>query len=376
MANRIVLVDPVTNHVQHLESVSFASLKVKERQGLEAWVLQNPEVLGESLLVITPEFARFDKSKRRLDVLALDRGGTLVVIELKLEASNSLADLQAIRYAAFCSTMQAEDLVRELAGCEGLSEEEAEAKILEFLDADTLPSLEAGPRIILAAGSINDQELMSCVLWLRTFEVDITCVELTPYKLPDTEQIMLVPRVIIPLPEARDYIVSVEKKEAVQRRDEADRRSNEALWRAIAQSFNEFGMPFQARSTKAGGYSQIRFGDSNVHYEWELAKSRNALGVSLDFENAELEHNLRLLELVSVASGAVSEGLPWEFEAGPWGKRWARARFLLPYEANTKPSNIAADAAAAMKTLIERTWPLIREQVKVRDDLKVLPEGT
>ena len=34
--------------------------------------------------MITSEFDRFDKSDRRLDILALDRAGRLVVVELKL----------------------------------------------------------------------------------------------------------------------------------------------------------------------------------------------------------------------------------------------------------------------------------------------------
>lgn len=324
------------------------------------------------MLVTTSEFSRFDKSKRRLDILALDSEGNLVVVELKLDTANSLADLQAIRYAAFCSTMQMEDLVRELAAYDGIPEGEAEAKILDFLDMDTLPELGDKPRVILAAGSISDQELTSCVLWLRRFGVDITCVELTPYRMPNQDIIMLVPRVIIPLLEAKDYIVSVEKKEA-QKRKEASWLASEPLWQAISQELNKFGMPFQGRSTKAGAYSQLRFGDSNVHYEWQLRKRQNAIGVALHFEHGKPPENLRLLEFVSAASDAIAEGVQWEFEARPWGKRWALAQLLLPYDGATKPSDIAPLAAEAMKTLIDRTWPLIRAEVKTKAEFLSYP---
>jgi hypothetical protein len=67
----------------------------------------------------------------------------------------------------------------------------------------------------LAAGGFDDPEVTSCVLWLRSFGVDIACVEITPYRLPDN-RIALVPRVIIPLPETKDYMVSAEEKEAEQ----------------------------------------------------------------------------------------------------------------------------------------------------------------
>lgn len=367
MADRIVLVDPDTNKVQHLESASFTDLNVRERQQLENWVLQNPAVLGEQLLVITPEFARFDKSKLRLDLLALDERGTLVVIELKLDAANSLADLQAIRYAAFCSTMQTDDVVRELAAYEEVSEEEAGAKILEFLRADELPALGDEPRIILAAGSIDDQALTSSVLWLRRLGVDITCVEITPYRLPDTQQLMLVPRVIIPLPEARDYVVSVERKEARQRRTEITRR-NEMLWRAVAQSFNDLGLPFQAKTTKSDNFSPVYFGDSNVHYEWFILKGKSALEVALHFQHDNIAENDRLLQQVSAAEATVCSGVSWAFDTRRFGKKWASAAFVLPYDDTTPVADIAPVAAEAMRALIERTWPIIRGQVKCREE--------
>jgi hypothetical protein len=166
--------------------------------------------------VVTSEFDRFDKSGKRLDLLALDDGGKLVIIELKLDAAGSLADLQAIRYAAFCSTMKFEKVVSLYAQFrkkDGI--EEARQAILEFLGDPEFKELDNKPRIILAAGGFDDPEITSCVLWLRSFKVEISCVEITPYRMPDN-RIVLVPRVLIPLPEAEEYIVRVEEKEAEQ----------------------------------------------------------------------------------------------------------------------------------------------------------------
>lgn len=214
MADFIFLIDPETKHPEKIEPVSFSEINISERKDLEQWVIDHPELLGEEFLIITPEFDKFDKTKSRLDILALDSKGVLVVIELKLDAHRSLADQQAIRYAAFCSTMRMEDLVTVLAKRLQKEPEEAFAKIREFLEVDELPKLGNHPRIILAAGSLDDPELTSCVLWLRTFGVDISCVELTPYRLPKSPHIILVPRIIIPIPEAGDYPIKVELKEA------------------------------------------------------------------------------------------------------------------------------------------------------------------
>jgi len=214
MADSIFLIDNETQDPIKVEPVSYADIGIKERGDLEQWVIDHPELLGEELLVITSEFDRFDKTHRRLDILALDSDGVLVVIELKLDVNRSLADQQAIRYAAFCSTIKTKDLVIFLAKRLNVTLEDASTKISEFLGVEELPALGNHPRIILAAGSLDDSELTSSVLWLRTFGVDISCVELTPYRLPKSSQIILVPRTIIPLPEAIDYVVSVEQKEA------------------------------------------------------------------------------------------------------------------------------------------------------------------
>ena len=197
--------------LEKIQSLSFSELGIEERTDLEKWIVMHPDLLEEDLLIITTEFDKFDKSSKRLDILAIDSDGVLVIIELKLDISRTLADLQAIRYAAFCSTMTMTDVIELLARTEEITNEEAEAKICEFLKAEELPELGDRPRIILAAGSIDDQELTSAVLWLRSFGIDISCVELTPYKV--LESIVLVPRTIIPIPEARDYQIRAQRKE-------------------------------------------------------------------------------------------------------------------------------------------------------------------
>ncbi|HVP12762.1 MAG TPA: hypothetical protein VMV94_16425, partial [Phycisphaerae bacterium] len=165
--DQIYVVEPESKRLTAVEAVSLAAIGIKERDDLEKWVLDNPQVLGEELLVITSEFDRFERSSRRLDVLALDKNGVLVVVELKLELSGSWADQQAIRYAAFCSTMTMEDVVSARAEFFGSSNDDARAAMLQFLGASELPELGDRPRIILAAGSLDDAELTSAVLWLR-----------------------------------------------------------------------------------------------------------------------------------------------------------------------------------------------------------------
>jgi RecB family endonuclease NucS len=65
--------------------------------------VKHPNLLGTNLLVLTKEYDKFDKSDKRVDILAVAEDKKLVVIELKRSVEHSHADLQAIRYAAFCS---------------------------------------------------------------------------------------------------------------------------------------------------------------------------------------------------------------------------------------------------------------------------------
>ncbi len=51
-----------------------------------------------------------------MDILGLDVRGKLVVVELKRTAIGTIADLQALRYAAYCSTLKLQDIAEMRAG--------------------------------------------------------------------------------------------------------------------------------------------------------------------------------------------------------------------------------------------------------------------
>jgi hypothetical protein len=70
---------------------------------------------------------------KRLDLLALDEEGTLTIIELEGDAAGTLADLQAIRYAAFCSTMTIPRIIELRAEYTKKDKDSAEREIQESL---------------------------------------------------------------------------------------------------------------------------------------------------------------------------------------------------------------------------------------------------
>jgi len=80
-------IDKEKNRITKLEKKSFSDLKFKEREHLQEWIAKNPSSLGEDLLIIQKEFSGFEDTNERLDLLALDKQGNLVVIENKLDDS-------------------------------------------------------------------------------------------------------------------------------------------------------------------------------------------------------------------------------------------------------------------------------------------------
>ena len=90
---------------------AFGDLNILERADLQRLLRQQQEVLGEELMIISEEFGNWEDSKRRIDLLALDRSARLVVIELKRTVDGGHMELQAIRYAAMVSAMTFDEVV-------------------------------------------------------------------------------------------------------------------------------------------------------------------------------------------------------------------------------------------------------------------------
>lgn len=71
-----------------------------------------PDGLGEDLLIIQKEFDGFDETRERLDLLALDKSGNLVLIENKLDDSGRDVVWQSLKYASYCSGLKKADILR------------------------------------------------------------------------------------------------------------------------------------------------------------------------------------------------------------------------------------------------------------------------
>ncbi len=61
----------------------FSTVGIKERADLQRLLRDQIQVISSETLIIAEEFGEWNESKRRIDLLGIDRNANLVVIELK-----------------------------------------------------------------------------------------------------------------------------------------------------------------------------------------------------------------------------------------------------------------------------------------------------
>ena len=204
-------IDPSTHESEAMTEVDFARLGLQERRDIQEWVAANPGILGEDLLIIGKEFSGFDRTDERLDLLAVDTDGKLVVIELKRDDTGTDAHWQAIKYASYLHRVDAEHIIEMLAAHESIPESEARIRLERHLGSDDLNALNNDQRIILASHRFAP-EVTSAAVWLNEKapgENLMTCVQLIPYSDAETDSLYVQANTIIPVPGIGNYVIGV-----------------------------------------------------------------------------------------------------------------------------------------------------------------------
>jgi hypothetical protein len=225
-----LLVDLGSGDIFRMEEMTLASVGLRERQDLQRWITAHPDLIAPGLLLVTTEFDRWairnQKVEDRLDALFLDTSGAPVVAELKRDRASDTVELQAFKYAAYCSQLTLEELAEDYAATHAVMIEEARAQLL-----DHAPALEDGGlravKIRLVAGSFGPS-VTSVVLWLRDYGIDIGCVEVSARRVAGSNQAVISARQLLPLAEAEDYLVRRREKE--QEEDCAREQPAESSW--------------------------------------------------------------------------------------------------------------------------------------------------
>ncbi|MFI3262465.1 MAG: DUF4268 domain-containing protein [Rikenellaceae bacterium] len=203
-------IDRNSNCINKLVEKKFSDLNFKERNHLQEWIAKSPDVFdGEELLIIQKEFAGFNETHERLDLLALDKDGNLVIIENKLDDSGRDVTWQAIKYASYCSTLTKDAVINVYQKHLGTSEN-AEDNISDFLGGQDIKDIDINTpnslRIILVAANFR-KEVTSTVLWLLNYGLKIQCFKAKPYQIG--EHLFVDFEQILPAKKAKDYSIRI-----------------------------------------------------------------------------------------------------------------------------------------------------------------------
>lgn len=207
-------INKTENNITKLKQCLFSDLGFKERENLQEWIAKNPEVLGEDLLIIQKEFDGFNDTNERLDLLALDKDGSLVIIENKLDDTGKDVVWQALKYTSYCSTLSTSQIIKIYQNYLNNTSlnEDAKSLLIDFLDLESDEELilnKNDQRIMFVANNYR-KEVTSTVLWLLDHDIKIKCFKATPYSLND--ELFLQIDQIIPVPETAEFMIDMKEK--------------------------------------------------------------------------------------------------------------------------------------------------------------------
>lgn len=294
-------VDLNQNRLSRLSQKRFSELNLRERDHLQEWLANQPDALGEELLIIQKEFDGFDETRERLDLLALDKDGNLVVIENKLDDSGRDVTWQALKYTAYVSGLTKTQIVdiyqQYLDRYAGGGN--AAVRICEFMEVEELEETVLNPgndqRMIFIAANFR-REVTATVLWLLSRGIRAQCFKVTPYAFGD--ELMVDIQQIIPTPEAADFMIGMAAKDIQENSEKtAQRRSHQVrreFWTNLKEAFAQTPCPVFPTITVTKDNWNISPVVAGTHYD--IVLTQKAAFVKLSIERPAAAENKAIFD--------------------------------------------------------------------------------
>ncbi|WP_350343160.1 DUF4268 domain-containing protein [Proteinivorax tanatarense] len=266
------LIDREKNEAISLSKKTFQELNFKERRHLQEWICKNTDILGEKLLVIQKEFSGFDDTKERLDLLAIDENGNLVIIENKLDDSGRDVVWQSLKYASYCSGLtkrNIKDIYQRYLDEQG-EQKYAEKLLCDFFGVEDFNEVELNndaQRIIMIAANFR-KEVTSTAMWLLDHNIKIKCIKVTPYELDG--QILLDTEQIIPIVDAEEYLIKIANKKQEELINKERKQTRHTIridfWTRMLQKMNDKSDLFKNISPSKDNWLSCGSGYSGLVY--------------------------------------------------------------------------------------------------------------
>jgi len=186
-----------------LDTPTLADVSITERYDLQEFISNSPgaffKELGLELFLLGKEIEPSKNVQDRIDLLAVDKEGCCVVVELK-RGNHKLHMLQAISYAGMISQWSSDDFLQ-------LLDEGKQEGLVDFLEVDT-EEINRTQRIVLIAEAF-DYALLIGAEWLSdNYGVDVMCCRISVAKDSDSGNEYLVCSNVYPAPELAQEAVS------------------------------------------------------------------------------------------------------------------------------------------------------------------------
>ncbi|MGV0035716.1 MAG: DUF4268 domain-containing protein [Candidatus Azotimanducaceae bacterium WSBS_2022_MAG_OTU7] len=369
-------IDLKQNRLSRLPQKSFTDLKLRERDHLQEWLANQPDALGEELLIIQKEFDGFKETRERLDLLALDKEGNLVVIENKLDDSGRDVTWQALKYTAYVSGLtktQIVDIYQQYLDRYADGGNAAD-RICEFMEIEKLEETVLNPgndqRMIFVAANFR-REVTATVLWLLSRGIRAQCFKATPYAFGD--ELMVDIQQIIPTPEAADYMIGMSNKEneekAIQNTQKKLHKLRLDFWKATLEQLRVDGItlyqnisPAKDRWLSAGsGTGACRYG---------MIFLENEVRVEISLQGSEASENKWLFDQLYSQKDAIEAGfgaeLNWRRMDDKKASRIVYAQSFDGFNREAWPEMIGWLAAHIQKLEAAFSEPLSRLNGQVR----------
>ena len=206
------------NLLEEITETTFYESNLMERQHIEEWLRKNPEIMGEELLIIGHEYDDFENNER-IDLLAIDKEGNLVVIEVKRDNSGISVDFQALKYVSYMSRRTLKEIIEIYSKYidDNSLQLDPIQEIMEFLNVDDeslLNDMINNTQRIIIIGKEFDKRVLSVCAWLYENGINVKCISIKPYKY--NEEIFIDTNQIIPPEKIEEYYINKKSRTSNQ----------------------------------------------------------------------------------------------------------------------------------------------------------------
>jgi hypothetical protein len=373
-------IDRKQNRILRLEEKRFGDLKLQERKHLQEWLANMPTALGEELLIIQKEFDGFNETRERLDLLALDKEGQLVIIENKLDDTGRDVVWQAVKYAAYVSTLNKVQIVEIFQAyldryCGGGN---AVEKICEFLDADGLDELVLNSgqsqRLMMIAAKFR-KEVTATALWLLGHGIRAQCFRVTPYAHGD--ELFLDIQQIIPVPEAETFMIGMSAKESEEKSAQGTLKRRHTIrqefWEQALEAMRKAGQTrYQNVSPSHDHWVNCGSGIAGCYYT--LIFSISEARVELSIQRSSAEENKWLFDALHARRAEIEAAfgapLDWKRLDTKKSSRFGTAKDFEGYNKENWPAMIAwmVDNMERFEAAVRGPLQIAGQGLKQRDE--------